>query len=123
MEVLDLRIGNYVDYPLEGYDSIHKVTVETLRDIENGNQDIQPIPLTEEILLKCGFENKMNLMYISIFEGMLCISMKDFSYGLYSSEQRFNIGLSYSNSTKIQYLHQLQNLYWSLTQKELQIEL
>jgi hypothetical protein len=31
--------------------------------------------------------------------------------------------LSYSNSTKIQYIHQLQNLYWSLTQKELQIEL
>lgn len=119
----ELRIGNYVDYPLEGYDSIHKVTVYTLKDLDNCNKDIKPIPLTEEILLKCGFENKMNLMYISIFEGMLCISINDFSYGLYSTEQRFNIGLSYTNSSKIEYLHQLQNLYWSLTQKELQIEL
>jgi hypothetical protein len=124
----DFRIGNYVYYKHPTTDLlIHKIEWLDFKEINEFpdiyNEYHKPIQLTEEILIKCGFKNKMNLMYINIFDGMLCISIKDFSYGLYSTEQRFNIGLSYSNSSKIEYLHQLQNLYFALTNEEITIQL
>lgn len=102
----------------------------------NGMEDISisdliPIPLTEDILLKCGFEctHKNNKHYtindpngykdshkISIFPAMneqWHIAFSD-NLGGYKD---------YIPTTKIKYLHQLQNLYFALTQKELTVQL
>lgn len=69
----------------------------------------KPIPLTEEWLLKFGFEYK--------------------SYGYGEKEWKqwnykgFNLnGFEYSSYLKIDYLHQLQNLYFALTNEELTIK-
>lgn len=74
---------------------------------------INPIPLTEEILLKCGFKDG-SLGIESDYGAMLygnttTVSLEDCDGG--------DIGI------KIKYVHQLQNLIFALTGKELQITL
>jgi hypothetical protein len=127
----ELRIGNYVDYPLEGYDSIHKVTVETLRDIENGNQDITPIPLTEEILRNVKrfshthiSKYRRNICFMNNQEGVCTFKQKLLQTYLYCDFKR-NVFYIKHNNQKIfiQYLHDLQNKIFYLLGYELQIEL
>ena len=78
--------------------------------------DLEPIPLTPEILEKCGFKKhefgdgylKNKIYYI--------LPMRigfDFCI-LYSITEHKKINLKY-----IEYVHQLQNLYFSLTGEEL----
>ena len=76
-------------------------------------EDIEPIPLTGEILWKCGFFNDGSYFSIKIGECYLTIDKYDFSW---------TIGISYeANGTflKIKYLHQLQNLYFAMSGEEL----
>lgn len=78
-------------------------------------EEIEPIPLTEEILLKCGFiefgqgfiHDKMR--YSDVFK------IREDGYIVYVSNNVY--------ITKVMYLHQLQNLYWCLCGKELEINL
>lgn len=71
--------------------------------------DIEPIPLTEEILLKCGFEAH----YFGI---------KTYYNPLFELDHDFKLmGVDYN--IKVMYLHQLQNLYFSITGKELEVKL
>lgn len=80
--------------------------------------DLQPIPLTEGLLLKCGFK-KINHIYGYSF----------FSMERKKSGANIDIYEAYSaiggntSVPHIQFLHQLQNLYFALTGKELKIEL
>ena len=72
--------------------------------------EIEPIPITEEILLKCGF---------SKFKGdnSDCF-LNDF-------ETSCNMELLFWKGTEIKnikHLHQLQNLYFALTGKEIEIK-
>lgn len=74
---------------------------------------MKPIPLTEEWLFKFGYK-KVNTLYdtTEVFE-------KKLSYTIY-----FRSGvLSFSFSTQeIKYVHQLQNLYFALTNEELKFK-
>jgi hypothetical protein len=75
-------------------------------------EDIQPIPLTPEILEKCGFiEIGKKCWAISIFE--VFQSGKD--------DNEFFIDVKWLHYFK--YLHQLQNIFFALTGEELKIEL
>ena len=78
--------------------------------------DLEPIELTEEILLKCGFEKRedgdYNLFKYSEVDIVIC---SDFSSWKCDG---INFSVNY-----IKYLHQLQNLYFALTNKELEINL
>jgi hypothetical protein len=75
--------------------------------------DAEPIPLTPEILEKCGFER----------EGLQC----DYTLGdvdLYESGNGYRFGISgYVMQHEIGSLHQLQNLNYALTGVELTINL
>lgn len=77
---------------------------------EGANLDWKPIQISKEILLRCGFK-EFNLgfrIYTDVYE-----------------EIEFNSVLfCWVNGTKkpIKYVHQLQNLYFALTQKELKIK-
>lgn len=75
---------------------------------------LQPIPLTEDILLKAGFEVTATdalLLPIYLVKGFDCyrIHLTDGDNGL--------------DIQPIHYLHQLQNLHFSLVGEELTIEL
>lgn len=129
MEAKELRIGNYVDFCgiskiLELHSEIKKfdnVYLECEESFEWGEYErLKPIPLTEEILLKCGLKRAL---YDSSYE------LNDFSIFL-DKRIRENIYIQCEkrncnvlNGLRIDYLHQLQNLYFALTNEELTVNL
>jgi hypothetical protein len=85
---------------------------------QNGNQykpfEIEPIHLTEEILLKCGFEKCHNYLKLNYSD-----SSQDYIlYDHYKNDFLF-MGSHARVLFKIKSLHELQNLYFALTGKEL----
>jgi hypothetical protein len=117
----ELRIGNYIDYErtthvvtrlLEHYVSHdwHKSIGEDAYD--TSYDSINPIPLTSEILEKCGF--KLRDGYLKNYP----------LYSITSQNGKEQIQITgYMSLPQIKYLHQLQNLYFALTGKELIINL
>jgi hypothetical protein len=121
MTAKELRIGNYVYFQ----DTLLKF------DFESGwNFDyIKPIPLTEEWLLKFGFKEVKRYTHDfdeiiygkSIIVGnenhseMLIISMpfKACFIGDYLSDEEYTLNIDINN------VHQLQNIYFALTNQEL----
>ena len=103
----DLRIGNYI---LDGGGNIVKVTPQRIADIDNKFVINNPIPLTEDILLKCGFERIESKWRLK--NGYHWIQVNLYSYFI----NHIQHGL-------IEYLHELQNLYFALTKEELEINL
>lgn len=108
MKANELRIGNLIESR-----TCHHVIVNwgTLRAISNGERTYKPIPLTEEWLVKLkfnkdftGWQNKGIRLY---FDDILNSIVLDTD------------GCDYLNQVKIQYVHQLQNLYFALTGEEL----
>lgn len=112
MKSTELRIGNYVN-TLDGILKVDGIGDYVLIEkYAYSFSDIKPIPLTEEILLKCGFVkglNEYNIMRFNIFKPV------DYVGYLFCEG---NLVLR-----EIKYLHTLQNLYFALTNQELQINL
>lgn len=74
------------------------------------DERLKPIEISEEILLKCGFEKGYTK---GVFK------LGDFTIDLYSQTWKFKrewIDINFK------YLHQLQNLYWCLCGKELNVD-
>lgn len=71
---------------------------------------IKPIELTEEILLKCGF---VKCSYIDNHYNVLGMV-------IWNCNEMF---ICNKNGVQLKYLHQLQNLYYCLVGKELEINL
>lgn len=121
MKAQELRIGNYVYYKntkdFAKVELIHNNHFDC-RD-EYGsftpNGSYEPIELTEEILLKCGFNKKQD--YINGVGLCIFFEHKEFNYRL---NQSFEVVLL---KIKLNNLHQLQNLYWCLTNEELNVKL
>lgn len=107
MKANELRIGNYVW--LVSKNKYYKI--QDGHDIDEGceSEDFKPIPLTEDILLKCGF-TFCDMVYS--FNGFEILNLKQ-------SLEFFN----HDYPIKLEYLHQLQNLYFALTNQELKINL
>lgn len=89
---------------------LNGLRVDDRRPVTVGILDISPIPLTEEILLKCGLEYQRP----DFIKGSFAI--RDFDGG-YIYLNGLDGGLIY------EYLHQLQNLYFALTGEELEVKL
>lgn len=80
----------------------------------------EPIPLTPELLERCGFEpyEKVGLMHKGDnFIGLLYLNRKMYINTLTATDSYNNIEIG------CYYLHQLQNLYYVLTGEELNIQL
>lgn len=141
MRTTYLRIGNLITQDSEIYSvcgisdcRVFGVTKEGIVDGKTIHLDIagfEPIPLTEEILLKCGFEKKKDLntppnransfLYVkdnriifcgNYLGGEVCLQ---FRYGSYEIDMY--------NLIVLKYVHQPQNLWFVLTNTELNIEL
>ena len=121
MNANELRIGNWV------YDKRNKKNVsvsELSNDFPNevgyktengywmtGALEYNPIPLTPEILEKCGFGKSDSIHFGAVITGERVTDVK-------------NVAEIYVKRVGIraQYLHQLQNIYFALTGEELKIE-
>ena len=112
MKASELRIGNWVE--IQGLES-KIILVDTegciceneyCEDFENNNitQNLQPISLTEEWLERFGCE----LIGFDITKGDV-----GFDFWLVPKWS------DYSISVNLEHVHQLQNLYFALTQEEL----
>jgi hypothetical protein len=118
MKTNELRIGNWVEHnqPKRGYyttvqESTFSVNVEKL---------FKPIPITEEWLLKFGFEKKYDTFEFNGLNVDGCVV--HFSFDKWASEYEIE-NCDYTEvPSDIQHVHQLQNLYFALTGEELTIK-
>jgi len=106
-----LRIGNYLQR-LD--DSIFQVTAQDILSISKweSNEGLLPrfIPLTEEILLRCGFEGRLGGEMV--FGNFFIRQGENDSYFIF-------MGTKFIIELHNLQLHQLQNLYFALTGTEL----
>ena len=115
MESNELRIGNYVydeEFNFVKIEQINSDKINQFTKVSKGNSEpyvsnIHKIPITEKRLKRCEFNFKeLGFEDLSV------------SYGTTSKEIHFVIGNYYK---KLDYVHELQNLYFALTKEELKI--
>jgi hypothetical protein len=107
----ELRIGNWVNFKHNGVDW-GKVQINTnfFRHYEQEEYVNEPIPLTEEWLIKFDFRKGIKEMY--------CDNEFEFSIGI-DHVMIFYKGLYLIHC---EHVHTLQNLFFALKQKELTIK-
>ena len=114
MEASELRIGNFVKYLTLNGNS--EILANGIYLFELGELELHEIPLTEEWVLKFGGIHETGGMYFFGNVGILH----------YRRENEFSLmNYNYKKGkiyTTIKYVHQLQNLYFALTGKELEYE-
>lgn len=109
MKVQELRIGNYV--LKEGEEIV--ITSFTFYNIEKDEYSYEPIQLTEEWLLKFGFERRP---WGLIINGLL------FRDNIKNPCEVLTLEIGNGFRTEVKHVHQLQNLYFALTGEELTIK-
>ena len=114
MKASELRIGNFVKYLTLNGNS--EILANGIYLFELGELELHEIPLTEEWLSKFGCIHETGGMYFFGNVGILH----------YRRENEFSLmNYNYKKGqiyTTIKYVHQLQNLYFALTGKELEYE-
>lgn len=130
MKTTELRIGNWVyNAYIEENMQVYPMMIPQLHRIENENGsledfNIKPIPLTEEILVKCGFDKELldsNNPEEGYYYSLRLSDDKYCDLSLLSGDKNgiFEVYLFPYDNIRFQYLHQVQNIYHSLTGKEL----
>lgn len=141
LEAKDLRIGNLISTPTNKAHIIKEIFIRGEDSdgdylIDNWNiSTIEPIPLTEEWLIKLGFEKTESIIMdsytlllpmigskvlsVNIEQGNQYMYIKDFETDDTKCEPRDLVCLRNSDSHGRFYVHQLQNLYFALTGEEL----
>lgn len=123
MKSTDLRIGNWVWLMSRG----KYYMLQDGHDIDEGcdSDDIEPIPLTEDILLKCGFKKVEDIQQDYSYVLNLKARLKIVYYlGDLNCASIFQDGKLIDLAHGIVCnLHSLQNLIHSLTNEELTINL
>ena len=112
----ELRIGNYYSnnvevVKLDSKDMIHLLTDDNIHKCS-------PIPLTEGWLLNFGFKINKNNFYQLNRGSKKTEDFKVFSISKFSTGYNTNSGIKAAYDS-IKTVHQLQNLYFDLTGKEL----
>ena len=114
----ELRLGNYVNAKknrfAEGYIEVESIDFEHINlsfrsyDIE----DLIPIPITQEWLLKLGFERLPNTMTYNYASKCGSVSVFKMPNGKFFAD-------GFIKDVKLESVHQIQNLYFALTGEEL----
>jgi hypothetical protein len=90
------------------------------------NDKLEPIPLTEDILLKCGFEKFIEQgsdHWYPNQDGLWSLRLENNNPLEYIFMIQVRVDEYLKLDTRYRYLHQLQNLYFTLTGEELNISL
>lgn len=145
MKASELRIGNYIlhEPTIDDWEEII-VTLPSLLQVDISPESYCGIPLTEEWLLKFGFEWVENKTYCNKKEWTLQVKNERYEDGTINRDGTWFDGIGdYSwlpNSNKpktmvvntlcrgnyvcgsVGYVHQLQNLYFALTGEEFELK-
>lgn len=124
----DLCIGNWVydgdrtQFPMQvvgiGLDYVYLDFEGNEGDVwESKPEDLQGIPLTESLLIQCGFGFKDGLCRKGAVKVKPCRGFVSIEY---QSEGQLT---ATAHSTQIYYLHHLQNFVYAITRQQLKIEL
>ncbi len=135
MKVKDLRIGNlvYGGFEDDEENSNHSVCVVTglsedqhlgegwnfmlenmeRKDVEN-YFEMKPIPLTEEWLLKFGFERRHDQKYYHLKFDRTWVSLDSILVKWY--------GNALGGIMMLDYVHQLQNIFYAINSEELELK-
>lgn len=132
MELQTLRVGNWINNHIYSmatrqfeYEPV-QVDVNILRILENSPKmhTYSPISLSRDLLKKLGFELKSeNEWHLVLSPGFITVVLDegDWSFSIYNTSVNFEKGnYMASNITDLK-LHDLQNLCYSLTKKEFDI--
>lgn len=126
MKANELRLGNYLQ------DSITKTTLEVIQLNNTGiytyvidrskyplkeGWKLEPIPLTEEWLLKFGLQKRYGSSLFGFTANGYTIEID-----LNKKEVHFNFDEYTGFAVNFNYVHHLQNLYFALTGEELTLE-
>ena len=129
MKATELRIGNLIEYRIQDdlddrkdWWEVSKIDATDLCILEsNIDYDFRPIPLTEEWLLKFGFNKEYQKGYIGIdVYNSDFVLTEPLKMGEWQTNYTFQFETgSVPKFKEIEYVHQLQNLYFALTGEEL----
>lgn len=126
MRVEDLRIGNLVNYDMLRMDApqIIEISIKDLDFIDMKSEDrYTPIPLTEDLLVKLDF--------VKLSEGWCHREVDSIERDNQRNQLNYSDGKFYIDApcahdgyfeVECEYVHQLQNLYFCLTDEELTIK-
>jgi len=122
----ELRVGNWVKNKIDTYVKVLNIQEETINQIFDDDGVVgsyridyfEPIPLTPEILEKCGLSNVWIKESWIIVEDRFDLELFGYAMKVRNSSHTKEIEFAY-----FKYLHQLQNLYFALTGEELIINL
>lgn len=123
----ELRIGNWVTFDEDGFDQMVKVVEVSENDFRAEGDQVyppydtvyEPIPLTPEILEKCGFvlrPMRQSIWVHGVLQLWMGNNSRKIAY-LYNGDSAEYIPNTVTS------LHQLQNLYFALTGQELNVQL
>src|SRR5690606_2449636 len=121
MKAIELRMGNIALNSSNEAVTVRQISntlVRTTPDDIHLISELKPIPLTEDILLKCGFETSQWDCH-STFRKNIC---SDGCIVISLEHKHVEIG-DLTLDIEIKYLHQLQNMFYCLCGKELEINL
>lgn len=125
----DLRIGNLVNDRGSIPYAVDAIDLVALRQSEIAgkiNIDFKPIPLTEEWLVKFGFEKKES----AYWDGAIQYDIDTIPFSIIFINDNYHLqyavlggpdGFDYLDNP-IKYVHQLQNLYYFLKDEELTLK-
>lgn len=120
MDTHELRLGNHIMFSEDG--TVFEVTSIDINGMGVRNEDeeiwiehdvFEPIPLTEQWLLELGFRRhhadySNDVLYIKNVP-----NNNEFEWGVYPNELGSGIQIQYRR--KLKYIHELENIYFSIT--------
>ena len=132
MKLNELRVGNFVDLGSRiakvievGYQACVVVDLEETQDTMEDYERTKGIILTDEWFIKFGFYKDGEYWSRNIFDYKYCFRYRDWAknwafYQEYTdSGNSKDDGVKYPISFDIEYVHQLQNIWYSLLHKEI----
>ena len=111
MKAEELRLGNWYQWYAEG--KYYYGQIQAKDFVSDYILNFEPIPLSEEVLLKCGFVRDGNTDYYTCRKVGFTINLSGtigYRTCIWSNEH-------------IKHIHQLQNLFYDITGEELEVSI
>lgn len=128
----ELRIGNFINKDGVGFIKVGFSTFVHLNSYPITNDQYNPITLTEQVLIDCGYE-RFYLSESDPLRGLKWMRNKNSvchgaagpkaPYGGFVFQLLNGITFNSADRIEVAYLHQLQNLVFALTGEELNVQL